>query len=239
MVAIAAQPYQWPLDGSLSPSTTALVVIDMQNDCKSFSILELARDLTSQHPRIIHTRAIIPTIASLLETFRVHGFPIFHTREGHRADLSTLSLRELGRSRNNPSGLGIGDVGPLGRLLIRGERGHDIVDELYPRPGEPVVDKPGKSAFAYTDFELLLKVRCVKNLVVCGVTTDVCVSSMMREANDRGYDCLLVEDAAAASVQELHRAAVTMVKTEGGIFGAVATSADVISAIARLASKNS
>ncbi|TFY52936.1 hypothetical protein EVJ58_g9732 [Rhodofomes roseus] len=132
------------------------------------------------------TRATIPKIAQLLEAFRKHGYPVYHTREGHRPDLSTLSSRELFRSRNNASGLGIGDRGPLGRLLIRGELGHDIIPELYPLPSEPVIDKPGRSAFAYTDFELLLKVRGITKLVICGVTTDVCVHSTMREGNDRG-----------------------------------------------------
>jgi len=227
---IAARPYQWPHDGSFSPLTTALVVIDMQNDfCSEIGYL------VHQGCSVASTRAVIPQIALLLTTFRQHAFPIFHTREGHRPDLSTLSSRERFRSRNNPSGLGIGDPGPLGRFLVRGERGHDIVDELYPLDGEPVVDKPGRSAFAYTDFELLLKLRGIRNLVICGVTTDVCVSSTMREANDRGYDCLLVEDATGAGVEDLHRAAVEMVQMEGGIFGAVASTTDIIEKIKILA----
>lgn len=168
----------------------------------------------------------------MLYAFRLEGFPIFHTREGHRSDLSDLSPRELFRSRNNPSGLGIGDQGPLGRLLIRGERGHDIIPELYPMPGEPVIDKPGKSAFTYTDFELLLNVKNIRHLVICGLTTDVCVSSTMREANDRGYDCLLVSNACGATIGELHNAAVQMMETEGGIFGAtVDTAAEVMKMI--------
>lgn len=157
--------------------------------------------------------------------------PVFHTREGHRPDLSDLPARELFRSRNNPSGLGIGDEGPLGRLLVRGERGHDFVPELYPQDGEPVVDKPGKDAFANTDFELLLQVKGVKNLIICGATTDVCVHTTMREANDRGYDCLLAEDCCAASEEHLHQAAVEMVRTEGGIFGATATLEDVLKVV--------
>ncbi|CCM02317.1 uncharacterized protein FIBRA_04409 [Fibroporia radiculosa] len=181
------------------------------------------------------TRAVIPKIAILLEVFRKHSYPIYHTREGHRSDLSTLSSRELFRSRNNESGLGIGDRGPLGRFIIRGERGHDIVDELYPRDGEPVVDKPGRSAFAHTDFELLLRLRGVRNLVLCGVTTDVCVHSTMREANDRGFDCLLVEDATGASMDRLHEGAVDMIPKEGGIFGAVSNVADIVSGIEKLA----
>lgn len=186
---ISARPYDWPYDGSLSPETTALVVIDMQNDCQS---VPGPRTLTPAHLlsplptvcaeegylaylgySVAGTRAAIPNIARLLEAFRTHGYTVYHTREGHRPDLSTLAPRELFRSRNTPSGLGIGDVGPMGRLLIRGERGHDIIPELYPLPSEPVVDKPGRSAFAYTDFELLLKVKGIRKLVVCGVTTDV------------------------------------------------------------------
>jgi nicotinamidase-related amidase len=138
-----------------------------------------------------------------------------------------LSSRELFRSRNNHSGLGIGDKGPLGRLLIRGEAGHDTIPELYPRPNEPVIDKPGKGAFTSTDFELLLKIKRIRNLVICGVTTDVCVTTTMRQANDHGYDCILIEDCCAASSTTLHHAAVEMVKTEGGIFGAVAKAEDL------------
>lgn len=158
---------------------------------------------------------------------------MYHTREGHRPDLSTLTPRELFRSRNNASGLGIGDRGPLGRLLIRGEPGHDIIQELYPLPNEPVVDKPGRSAFAYTDFELLLKVRGVNKLVVCGVTADVCVHSTIREGNDRGYECLLVEDATGSVREELRRAAVEMMEIEGGIFGAVARTDDVLAVVGK------
>jgi nicotinamidase-related amidase len=177
------------------------------------------------------SREIIPRVKSLLTTFRAHGFPIYHTREGHRPDLSTLSSRELTRSKNNESGLGIGDHGPLGRLLIRGEQGHDIIPELYPVPGENVIDKPGRSAFQHTEFRLMLNIKGIKNLVICGVTTDVCVHSTMREANDNGFDCLLVEDAAAASEPNLHTSAVESVKAEGGIFGAVSTTQKIIAAL--------
>ena len=155
-----------------------------------------------------------------MEQFRRLNFPIYHTREGHRPDLSTNPARELFRSRNNPHGIGLGDPGPLGRLLIRGEKGWDIIPELYPLPNEPIVDKPTKGAFTYTDFELLLKVRGVKNLIFTGVCTDICVHTTMREAADRGYDCLLVTDACAATAEVLHSASIDMVKTEGGIFGA-------------------
>lgn len=135
------------------------------------------------------------------------------------------------RSRNNASGLGIGAQGPLGRLLIRGEVGHDTVDELYPLPGEPVIDKPGRSAFAHTDFELLLRNKGIKNLVIAGVTTDVCVSTTMREANDRGFDCVVLEDGTAASELSLHVNTLESIKMEGGIFGAVTKLEDLILAV--------
>ncbi|KAK4561309.1 hypothetical protein LTR86_004626 [Recurvomyces mirabilis] len=218
-----AEPYAWPHDGSLNPDSTALVVIDMQRD-----FCEEGGYLSHQGYDISPVRNIVPFIQHLLNAARGAGLPIFHTREGHRPDLSTLSSRELFRSRNNPSGLGIGDKGPLGRLLIRGEAGHDIIPELYPLENEPVVDKPGKGAFANTGFELMLQVKGVKNLIICGVTTDVCVHTTMREANDRGYECLLVEDCCAASKAKLHGAAVEMIRTEGGIFGCTAKVHDVV-----------
>lgn len=169
----------------------------------------------------------------LLDTFREQGFKVYHTREGHRPDLSTLSSRELYRSRNNPSGLGIGDQGPLGRLLVRGEKGHEIIDELYPLESENVIDKPGRSAFQYTDFKLLLDNAGIKNLVICGVTTDVCVTTTMRDGNDLGLDCVLVEDACAAGVERLHQAAVDMIGEEGGIFGAVTSTENILKAFGR------
>jgi len=150
---------------------------------------------------------------------------------GHRPDLSTLSARELFRSKNNASGVGIGSKGPLGRLLIRGEPGHDIIQELYPLEHEPVIDKPGKGAFSHTDFDLLLRNRRIQNLVLAGVTTDVCVSTTMREANDRGYDCLLVKDATAATDEILHAATCEGVRMEGGVFGATASVEDVLEAL--------
>jgi nicotinamidase-related amidase len=196
-------------------------------------------------------RAPIPHISRLLDTFRRLKWPVFHTREGHRADLSDLTTRELFRSRNNPAGLGIfhpvlplllsligligiGDQGPLGRLLIRGEQGHDIIPELYPIAGEPVIDKPGRSAFGYTDFELLLRLKGVKKLVIVGVTTDVCVHTTLRDADDRGLECLLVREGCAAAVGALNDAAMEMVTTEGGIFGAVAAVDDVVAALEKI-----
>ncbi|KAH8881494.1 isochorismatase family protein [Thozetella sp. PMI_491] len=223
--SIEARPYKWPHNASFCAETTALVVIDMQVDfCAPGGYLDF------QGIPIDGTRAVIPQIQSLLAAFRRAGFPVYHTREGHRPDLSTLSSRELLRSRNNPSGKGIGDEGPLGRLLVRGEKGHDIIPELAPLPTEPIVDKPGRSAFQHTDFKLLLDNRGIKNLVICGVTTDVCVSSTMRDGNDMGLDCVLVTNASAAGEPALHEATVESICAEGGIFGAVTTTESILQA---------
>ncbi|KEF57262.1 uncharacterized protein A1O9_05179 [Exophiala aquamarina CBS 119918] len=214
---IQAHPYRWPYTSNIGPETTALIIVDMQMDfCSPGGYLD------AQGLSIETTRALIPNIQSMLQAFRAHKFPVYHTREGHRADLSTLSSREQKRSRNNLSGIGIGDQGPLGRLLVRGEKGHEIIPELTPLTGEPIIDKPGRSAFQHTDLKLLLDNRGVKNLVLCGVTTDVCVTGTMRDANDMGFDCLLVSDASAAGQPHLHDAAVESICEEGGIFGAVA-----------------
>ncbi|KAJ5122717.1 hypothetical protein N7526_009654 [Penicillium atrosanguineum] len=223
---LPAIPYDWPHDATFTPYTTALVIIDMQKDfCAPGGYLEY------QGYDISAAQALIPKLQRLLHSFRSAAFPVYHTREGHRPDLSTLCSRELFRSRNNAMGLGIGSQGPMGRLLIRGELGHDIVEELYPLPGEPIIDKPGRGAFAHTDFELILRNKGVKNLVIAGVTTDVCVSSTMREANDRGFDCVLLDDASAASEPSLHVSTVESIKMEGGIFGSVAKLEDVIQAV--------
>jgi len=187
--------------------------------------------LAHQGYSIVQVQAIVPRLQKLLTKFRSYNFPIYHTREGHRPDLSTLSTRELLRSRNNSSKLGIGDEGPLGRLLIRGEKGHDIIPELYPRAGENIIDKPGRSAFQHTEFKLMLDIRGIKNLILCGVTTDVCVHSTMREANDIGMDCLILEDVTAAAEICLHENAIKSIKAEGGIFGAVSTLEDVFHAL--------
>ncbi|KAG4025338.1 hypothetical protein MFRU_060g00140 [Monilinia fructicola] len=219
----SARPYNWPHDASLDKSTTALVIIDMQKDFASDKGY-LAKQGIDNKPIL----EIVPKIRRLLDACRANGFPIYHTREGHRPDLSTLSSRERFRSRNNESKLGIGDMGPLGRLLIRGEKGHEIIDELTPLKDEQVIDKPGRSAFQHTEFRLMLNIRGIKNLIICGVTTDVCVTSTMREANDNNFDCVLVEDACAAGVDEYHKSAVESITEEGGIFGAVTTLKDIL-----------
>lgn len=156
--------------------------------------------------------------------------------QGHRPDLSTLSPREAFRSGNNSSGQGIGAPSPLGgRLLIRGGKGHDTIPELYPIEGEPVIDKPGKGAFAHTDLELLLRNRGIKNLLVAGVTTDVCVSTTIREASDRAFDCALLKDACAGVDEALHEATLDSIIGEGGIFGAVMAVQNVLEAMGQAA----
>lgn len=181
-------------------------------------------------------RKVIQPVLTLLKHFSDSHFPIYFTRESHRPDFSTLSSREHFRSRNNASGLGIGSPTPrLGRALTRGQLGCAVIPELqlYCHDDEQcsnVIDKPGRSAFAHTELELMLRNKGVRNLVICGVTTDVCVHSTMREANDRGFDCVLVGDACAVGTDELHRFALESVKGEGGIFGSITTVKDVVNA---------
>lgn len=193
----------------------------------AFQVLEEGGYLTCQGYDHRPLRTTIPPVSYLVAQFAQRDFPVYFTRESHRPDLSTLSPREHFRSRNNSSGIGIGSTTPrLGRALIRGELGCSIIQELSSFAHDTgvvsnTIDKPGRSAFAHTELELILRNKGIKNLILCGVTTDVCVHSTMREANDRGFDCLLVEDASAAGTDELHRWAVESIKGEGGIFGAV------------------
>jgi nicotinamidase-related amidase len=172
-------------------------------------------------------RAVAPT-RRVLDTCRAKGLHVIHTREGHRPDLSDCPPSKKARGR---LAVGIGDPGPMGRILVRGERGHDLIDELRPAPGEPLVDKPGKGAFYATDLDAILKTVGVQSLVVTGVTTEVCVSTTVREANDRGYECLVLEDCVASYFPELHAAALSMIKAQGGIFGWVASSKALLDAL--------
>ena len=225
VMTIEAEPYLF----EFTPATCALLIIDMQRDfLEPGGFGEMLGNDISQLRRAIEPNQ------KLLAAWREKGLQVLHTREGHRPDLGCLPPAKKIRGRTSQT---IGDHGPMGRILVRGEIGHDIIPELYPLPGEPVIDKPGKGAFFSTDLHAIMQNRNIKQLIVTGVTTEVCVNTTVREANDRGYDCLVPEDCVASYVPEFHDIGLKMIKAQGGIFGWVSHSIHVHAALKKISQR--
>ena len=218
-LSVNAEPYDFEFD----PAHCALLIIDMQRDfLEPGGFGEMLGNDVSQLRRTINPNR------RLLAAWRTAGLQVIHTREGHRPDLADLPPAKRIRGRTKIS---IGDQGPMGRILIRGEAGHDIIPELYPLPAEPIIDKPGKGAFFATDLHAILQNRGIQKLIVTGVTTEVCVNTTIREANDRGYDCLVPEDCVGSYFPEFQQIGLEMIKAQGGIFGWVSDSARILAAL--------
>ena len=220
MPSVQAEPYPF----ELQPKQAALLIIDMQRD-----FLEPGGFGAMLGNDVGQLRRTIEPNQLLLAAWRAAGLTVIHTREGHRPDLADLPPAKKIRGR---SATCIGDSGPMGRILVRGEAGHDIIEELYPAPGEPVIDKPGKGAFWATDLHAILQHRGIKQLIVTGVTTEVCVNTTVREANDRGFDCLVLDDCVGSYFPEFQEMGLKMIKAQGGIFGWVSSSETVLAALA-------
>jgi len=219
MVDLAAQPYPFPFQADCA----ALVIIDMQRD-----FLEPGGFGAALGNDVSQLSGVVAPVRRILQAAREAGMLVIHTREGHRPDLNDLSPA---KRRRGKGALTIGDPGPMGRILVQGEPGHDIIPELAPIPGEPVVDKPGKGTFYATDLDLILRNQQIGQLVICGVTTEVCVNTTAREANDRGYDCLVLSDCTGSYFPEFHEQALRMIQAQNGVVGWVGHSDPLVAAL--------